>query len=102
MLLRFQGADPLRDLQPVTKAEEIVEFQGWVQQVYVDPVLRTYLVRLVRATREHQEIELGASPRATVGLSRCGQALSAIRGREYVTPDELKLLAPRPAPGSLR
>ena len=94
MLLRFQGADPLGDLRPVTKAEEIIEFQGGVQQVYVDPVLRTYVVRLVQATREHQEIELGASPRATLGLYRCGQALAAIRGREYVTPDELKLLAP--------
>ena len=94
MLLRFQGADPLKDLRAVAKAEEIVEFQAWVQQVYVDPVLRTYLVRLVQATREHQEVELGASPRATLGLYRCGQALAAIRGREYVTPDELKLLAP--------
>ena len=94
MLLRFQGADPLGDLRPVNKAEEIIEFQGGVQQLYVDPVLRTYVVRLVQATREHQEIELGASPRATLGLYRCGQALAAIRGREYVTPDELKLLAP--------
>ncbi len=94
MLLRFQGADPLKTLQVVTRAEEIVEFQEGVQQVYVDPVLRTYLVRLVQATREHQEVELGASPRATLGLYRCGQALAAIRGREYVTPDELKLLAP--------
>ncbi len=94
MLLRFQGADPLKDLRAIARAEEIVEFQEGIQQVYVDPVLRTYLVRLVRATREHQEVELGASPRATLGLYRCGQALAAIRGREYVTPDELKLLAP--------
>ncbi len=94
MLLRFQGANPLKDLRAVARAEEIIEFQEGVQQVYVDPVLRTYLVRLVQANREHQEVELGASPRATLGLYRCGQALSAIRGREYVTPDEIKLLAP--------
>ena len=52
------------------------------------------MVRIVQATREHAELELGASPRATIGLYRSSQALSAIRGREYVTPDEIKFLAP--------
>ena len=94
MLLRFQGADPLGDMKPVTSAEQVAEFQTWIQRVYVDPVLRTYIVRMVQATRDHQDIELGASPRATLGLYRCSQALAAIRGREYVTPDEIKLLAP--------
>ena len=94
MLMRFQAADPLGEMKPVTGAQQVAEFQTWIQQVYVDPVLRTYIVRLVQATRDHQDIELGASPRATLGLYRCSQALSAIRGREYVTPDEIKLLAP--------
>jgi MoxR-like ATPase len=94
MLLRFQEADPLREMKPVTGATQVAEFQTWVQRVYVDPVLRTYIVRLVQATRDHQDVELGASPRATLGLFRCSQALAAIRGREYVTPDEIKLLAP--------
>ena len=94
MLLRFQEADPLREMKAVTSAQQAAEFQTWVQRVYVDPVLRTYIVRLVQATRDHQDVELGASPRATLGLYRCSQALSAIRGREYVTPDEIKLLVP--------
>ena len=94
MLLRFQEAYPPREMKPVTGATQVAEFQTWVQRVYVDPVLRTYIVRLVQATRDHQDIELGASPRATLGLYRCSQALSAIRGRGYVTPDEIKLLAP--------
>jgi MoxR-like ATPase len=94
MLVRFQAADPLGEMKAVTGAQQVAEFQTWVQRVYVDPVLRTYIVRLVQATRDHQDIELGASPRATLGLYRCSQALSAIRGREYVTPDEIKLLAP--------
>jgi MoxR-like ATPase len=94
MLLRFEGADPLADLKPVTAAQEVLEFQGLAQKVYVDPVLRNYLVRVVQATRKHSEIELGASPRASIGLYRCSQALAAIRGREYVTPDEVKSLAP--------
>jgi MoxR-like ATPase len=94
MLLRFEGADPLADLKPVTAAQEVLEFQNLAQKVYVDPVLRNYLVRVVQATRKHPEIELGASPRASIGLYRCSQALAAIRGREYVTPDEVKALAP--------
>jgi len=94
MLVRFEGADPLSDLKPVTGAEEVVEFQNTIQKIYVDPVLRTYVVRIAQATRNHPEVELGASPRASIGLYRCSQALSAIRGREYVTPDEIKTIAP--------
>ena len=94
MLLRFEGADPLAELQPVSTAQEVLEFQSMVRKVYFDPVLRTYVVRIVQATRHHGEVELGASPRASLGLYRCSQALAAIRGREYVTPDEIKTLAP--------
>ena len=94
MLVRFEGADPLSDLKPVTGAQEIVEFQNTIQKTYIDPVLRTYVVRIAQATRSHPEVELGASPRASIGLYRCSQALSAIRGREYVTPDEIKEIAP--------
>ena len=94
MLVRFEGADPLSDLKPVTGAQEVVEFQNTIQKIYIDPVLRTYVVRIAQATRIHPEVELGASPRASIGLYRCSQALSAIRGREYVTPDEIKTLAP--------
>ena len=94
MLLRFENADPLADLNPVTAAQEVLEFQSLVQRAYVDPVLRNYAVRIVQATRQHPEVELGASPRATIGLYRCSQALAVIRGREYVTPDEIKSLAP--------
>jgi MoxR-like ATPase len=93
MLVRFEGMDPLADLRPVAQAKEVLEFQNAVQRIYVDPVLRTYLVRIVQATRRHPEVELGASPRASIGLYRCSQALAAIRGREYVTPDEIKALA---------
>ena len=93
MLQRFEDADPLESLQPAATADEVVRIQQAVRQVYVDPVLRSYLVRLIGATRSHPDVELGASPRATIGLYRCAQALAAIRGREYITPDELKTLA---------
>jgi MoxR-like ATPase len=94
MLLRFEVADPLADLQPVAEAREVPELQQEVRRVYFDPVLRQYLVRLVQATRSHADVELGASPRASLGLYRCSQALATIRDRNYVTPDDVKSLAP--------
>ncbi len=94
ILLRFEVADPLADLQPVAQAREVPELQQEVRRVYFDPVLRQYLVRLVRATRSHADVELGASPRASIGLYRCSQALALIRDRNYVTPDDVKTLAP--------
>ena len=94
MLVRFHTADPLSELKPVTSSQEFLEFQNRIRRVYFDPVLRNYLVKVVQATRTHPEVELGASPRASLGLYRCSQALAAVRGREYVTPDELKTLAP--------
>ena len=94
MLARFNNANPMNEIGPVADGPEIIRLQHQVQQVYVDPVLSNYMVQLVQATRRHDDVELGASPRATMGLFRCSQALSAIRGREYVTPDDVKLLAP--------
>ena len=94
MLDRFNGSNPLADLRPVADGAEILELQRMVRQVYVDPVLRDYMVQLVQATRRHDDVELGASPRATMGLYRCSQAVAAIHAREYVGPDDVKLLAP--------
>ncbi len=94
MLVRFNNANPMAELAPVATGPEIVEYQALTQLVYVDPVLRNYAVRITQATRQHPEVELGASPRATMGLYRCSQALAVMRGREYVTPDEIKELAP--------
>ena len=93
MLERFEDADPLGSLGPVASADDVLGIQALVRQVYIDPVLRNYLVQVIRATREHPDVELGASPRATLGLYRCAQALAGIRGQEYVTPDDIKTLA---------
>ena len=93
MLERFEDADPLTSLQPAATADDVIRIQGLVRQVYIDPVLRNYLVQVIRATREHPDVELGASPRATLGLYRCAQALAGIRGQQYVTPDDIKTLA---------
>ncbi|MCI0844307.1 MAG: MoxR family ATPase [Chloroflexi bacterium] len=98
MLARFNGANPLADLKPVADGAEILELQRLVQKVYVDPVLSNYIVKLVQATRQHEDVELGASPRATMGLYRCSQAVAAIQGRDYVSPDDVKILAPYTLP----
>ena len=94
MLTRFQTDDPLSYLGPVARASDVIDIQRFVREIRFDPVLRNYLVQLVQATRSHADVELGASPRASMGLFRCSQALAAIRGREYVTPDDVKVLAP--------
>jgi MoxR-like ATPase len=94
ILLRFERTDPLDTLEAVTDPKEIVDLQRQVREVRVEASVRGYIVDVVRATRGHKDIQLGASPRATLALYRCAQALAAIQGREYVLPDDVKLLAP--------
>ena len=94
MLTRFQSADPLSELEPVASGQEVLEYQTTVRDVYMDPALRNYLVLLMQATRSHSDVDLGASPRASIGLYRCSQAMAAIQGRDYVSPDDIKMLAP--------
>ncbi len=94
MLARFDTSDPIGNLEPVAGGGDIVESQRRVKRVYVAPALGSYIVRLTQATRRHEDVELGASSRATLGLYRCAQAFAAIRGRGYVTPDDVKVIAP--------
>ena len=94
MLLRFNSGNPMDEMVPVASGEDLIETQRRVKEVYVDRVLSNYVVRLTQATRSHDDVELGASPRATLGLYRCSQAFAAIRGRGYVTPDDVKVVAP--------
>jgi MoxR-like ATPase len=93
ILRRFREVSPLADLQPATTGEEVLEAQQAVRGVYVNPVLESYIVSLVHATRRHEAIELGASPRATMALYRTSQALAAIEGRGFVLPDDVKRVA---------
>ena len=94
ILLRFEQADPLDTLEAVTTAEENLDLQRQVCEVRVEASVRSYIVDVVRATRAHKDIQLGASPRGSLALYKCAQALAAIRGRDYVLPDDIKLLAP--------
>lgn len=94
ILDRFRLSDPLPDLGAVTTQEEILQLQQERREVRVETSVRDYIVRVARATRQHPEIELGASPRATLALYQAAQAWAAIQGREYVIPDDVKSMAP--------
>jgi len=88
-----QHHHPLEDLSQIMTAEELVLIQQQVRNVHVDPTIREYIVSLANATRSHNNIYLGASPRGSLALFRASQALAAMRGRGYVIPDDVKLLA---------
>ncbi len=93
ILERQQFRHPIEELEPVVSAEEIIEAQEAIRAVYVAPSVKRYIVELVRQTRVHPEVQLGASPRGSLTLYRAGQALAAIRGRDFVLPDDVKSLA---------
>jgi MoxR-like ATPase len=83
---------PLDDLEQIMAAEELVLIQKQVRSIHVDPSIREYIVAIANATRNHNNIYLGSSPRGSLALYRTSQALAAIRGRGYVIPDDVKLL----------
>lgn len=92
ILHRYRIRQPLNDITPVVTAEDIQTAYALCRQIYVHPALEDYLLDLVRASRNTPEIALGVSPRGTLALYRAGQALAAIRGRNFVIPDDIKLL----------
>lgn len=94
ILQRFKEGQPLKDLQPVVSADQLLQLQQSIRKVHVSESIENYIVDLVHATREHAEVELGASPRGTLALYRASQASAATQGRTYVLPDDVKQLAP--------
>ena len=88
-----QFVHPITTLQQVVGQKELLAAQEAVKQVYVDDLVKSYIIDLCTATREHPDVYLGASPRGSLALYRTGQALAAIRQRDYVIPDDIKHLA---------
>jgi MoxR-like ATPase len=82
----------LSDLQPVADAPTVAEMIDGVKTVHVADTLKRYIVDLVRATRDHADLALGASPRAALALLRSARAAGAVSGRDYVVPDDVKEL----------
>ncbi len=94
MLQRLQEGVSVADLQPCITPAQVQELRQLCAQVKVETSLQQYILNLVRATRQDEEISLGVSPRGTLALQRATQALAFLIGRDYAIPDDVKFLAP--------
>ena len=88
-----QRAQPLDEIGQVVEVGELVEMQQRTREVYVDRLVREYIVELVNATRQHPDVYLGASPRGSLALDHTAQARATLMGRDYATPDDVKYMA---------
>ena len=93
ILNRQQYIHPIEEIGQVLTVEELLAIQESVKQVYLDPLIKDYIVALVNATRNHPDVYLGASPRGSLALFRTGQARASLEGRDYVIPDDIKAMA---------
>jgi MoxR-like ATPase len=93
ILRRFKTGNPIDKVNPVLTADDILELQNYVKQIHVDESIDNYIVNIVKSTRNHPDLQLGASPRGSLALFRAAQAWAVICGREYVLPDDVKELA---------
>ena len=94
ILNHLRREHPINHLKAVVTEDNLLDFQRAVWEVNVDNSILDYIVRLVTATRTHPDLVLGGSPRASLALYKTSQALAALRGRDYVIPDDIKYLAP--------
>jgi len=94
MLRRFRSDAPLTSIRAATHPAELLEMIAEVRQVHIGVAVEDYLLDLVRRTRNHEGIEIGASPRAALALARAAQAKAALHGRGYVIPDDVREMAP--------
>ena len=88
-----QVQHPVETVEQVTDANEILHLQRAVKEIYVDPLIKQYIVAIANATRQHEAVYLGASPRGSLALFRTAQARALLAGRDFVTPDDVKALA---------
>jgi MoxR-like ATPase len=93
ILLNLQREHPIVTIGQVVDGARLLDLQREVWEVHVDDTVRTYIVRLIHATRNNNDLALGASPRGSLALFKTAQALAALRGRDFVLPDDVKLLA---------
>jgi MoxR-like ATPase len=94
LLTHLQREHPINRINSVVDGNQLLELQKQVWDIHVDDTLQDYIIRLVSATRNHPDLALGASPRASLALFKTAQALAALRGRDHVIPDDIKYLTP--------
>ncbi len=92
LVVRFAQANPLSVLEPVADVNDLVALRAEAQAVHLGEAVTEYLIAIVRATRDHEALRLGASPRATLALMRTARARAALLGRDFVLPDDVKEL----------
>ena len=93
ILDRQQYQHPILEIEPVVSVEEILDAQQALRSIHIADSVKEYLVNLVQRTREVDDVYLGSSPRGSLGMYRAGQAVAAMEGREFVTPDDIKKVA---------
>lgn len=93
MLKRFKEINPLTELKPVASTEDIIRIKNEVKSVMVNSGVEMYILSIVRSTRENDKILLGASPRASLNLYRASQGRAILKGRDFVTPDDVKYVS---------
>jgi MoxR-like ATPase len=93
ILLRFMNSDPLENLTSIIKVQDLLELQQQCNQIMIEDSVLNYIVNICRATRHYKGVQLGVSPRATLSLCQASQAWAAIQGRDFVIPDDVKVLA---------
>ena len=94
MLAAQQMGTPVNDIRAVVTLEEVIQTQREIREIFVHDTIRDYILDVVRATRAGSQFVVGASPRSTLGLMRGAQAHAAIRGSDFVRPDDVKAVAP--------
>lgn len=94
VLRNLNRRHPIETLEPAVEGQGIVELSEEVAEVFVEPSVERYLLEIVRATRSHRDVALGASLRGSLALYKTSQALAALRSRDFVKPDDVKEMAP--------
>ena len=94
VLRRVENRQPIQEIEAVMSVEELLKLQQHVKQVYVEDGVKSYIVDIARATRNHQNVYLGVSPRASIALMKAAQAYAFMQNRDFVKPDDIKYLAP--------
>ncbi|MFW5713130.1 MAG: AAA family ATPase [Brevefilum sp.] len=93
ILNRLKGQHPIETLKPIINPDEIQKLRPQISEVNLDETIVDYMIKIIDETRHHPDILLGGSPRATISLSKASRALAAVRGRDYILPDDVKYLA---------
>jgi MoxR-like ATPase len=93
MLTRLQKGHPIEDLKAVVSAEDVLACQEAVREIHVDEKVKRYILDVVHASRAHEDVMLGGSPRASIALFRTAQALAAVSARDFALPDDVKKMA---------